>query len=372
MFLDTHLRLLLAYYQAVQTLRNKVYAISNSEVTVQINGKAVTLPKRSASVGFAQYSLFIMSGTDAKHFVPKRLFLRHEKNFFNGKLSIISNKIRGLFDSDILSFGDDQTLYISKEHWWLDDPKYYKLIKVDGRFGAFACYEYDVAQLMADKKVIGLTRLDRENKVVAFTGKYLLDDDCDRQYFDYHLYDKEVTMLHKLFVQNDPRQAAVVYYGFIDDRYTSHFATIPALACDLAQMTGIDETVIRRKLYRCKKKTVETGLAHPTFFQLTQEQYDVAYNCLKFDTSCLDEDYRLGIVISNEKNFDIFSNKKVKKTEDLAEYHDNYQKENGTHLNKYKKVIQWLKRNPNKATYPRSWDAECLEIAKQYLLKHSV
>lgn len=365
---EKNLPLLLAYLKAIPTLKNKIYTISNKEQSVIINKKLITLPKRSANNGLAQFSILAMIGENDQHYTPVALNTRFESNVFNNKLSIVCTKIENIKKSDLLTFGDDRSFYVSEaneygEHEWLTDKKYYELSAIEGEYGKYVCYEYDIMKLISDKKIKCLEYCKIDNKVIAFTGPYLTDNkETEREYFEYDDYINTVNQLKKLFVQNDPRQAAVIYYGYLGSRYTNLHNTIPGLAAELSKITGQNEVIIRRKLYRHKRQTVETGFASPACFQLTKEQVDHLVNSLIIESDSITPDYKLYIFLSHQKDYDIIKGKKTLKTENMKEYQKNYQKD---YQKDYQKVYKWVKRNPGRNDFPKKWSEKQIEIANK-------
>ena len=365
---EKNLPLLLAYLKAIPTLKNKIYTISNKEQSVIINKKLITLPKRSANNGLAQFSILAMIGENDQHYTPVALNTRFESNVFNNKLSIVCTKIENIKKSDLLTFGDDRSFYVSEaneygEHEWLTDKKYYELSAIEGEYGKYVCYEYDIMKLISDKKIKCLEYCKIDNKVIAFTGPYLTDNkETKREYFEYDDYIDTVNQLKKLFVQNDPRQAAVIYYGYLGSRYTNLHNTIPGLAAELSKITGQNEVIIRRKLYRHKRQTVETGFASPACFQLTKEQVDHLVNSLIIESDSITPDYKLYIFLSHQKDYDIIKGKKTLKTENMKEYQKNYQKD---YQKDYQKVYKWVKRNPGRNDFPKKWSEKQIEIANK-------
>lgn len=367
--LQKNLPLLLSYLKAStnSNLTNKIYTVPNKDVTVQIKGKSYTINKRSQNIGMAQFSFFIMEDKNGKNYMPTNYYIRVENNVFKNSLSIIATKIENLKKSDLLVFGDELFFYVSKKnkfgyHDWMNDEKYYKIIAVSGPYGAYVCYEYDIYKLLSDKKIVGLSFRPEINDVVSYTGPVFGDDELvERNEYNFSPYTKELSQLSKLYMQNDPRKAAVIYYCYFGSRYTNRYSTVPEIAAELCSWIGNkNEILVRQQLYRAKRLTNEKGTANYVEFQLDEYKANQLRNNINFDSSIITDDNKIIIFLSHKKDFDVIENAKVKKTENMKEY----QKEYG---NKYRKVKKWIKENPNNINFPKKWDDECLEIAKNIL-----
>lgn len=377
--LQKNLSVLLSYLGASNkpNFTNHIYTVPNRDVTVKKNNKVYTISKRSENNGLAQFSLFMSLANDGVTYSePSRLYIRVENNVSNNTLSIISTKVEKLRKSGILAFGDENSFYVSIAssfgHAWLTDKKYCKVKAVEGPFGKYACYEYDIYKLLADKRIVGISNIPGTNTAVSYTGAILSNgESSERETFEYSHYEKEQCELSKLYMQNDPRAAAVIYYCYFGTRYTNLHNTIPGIAAEVCAWAGIeDETLVRHRLYRAKRLTNNTGVAHYVEFQLTEERADELRNSIQFDSELITDDNKLVIFLSNEKDFDVIENKKVKKTEDIKAYQKEYQKEyQKDYGNKYRKVKKWIKRNPGKTSFPKKWSEENIALANKLLSK---
>ena len=370
--LEKNLPILLSYLKASisKEVSNKIYTVPNKDVQVNIKGKSFTIKKRSPNIGLSQFSFFVMEDKNGINYTPKQYNIRVENNVFSNKLSIIATKIEDLRKSDLLVFGDESFFYVSKAnkfgyHEWLDDDNYYRLIVASGPHGKYTCYEYDIYKLLSDKKITGISYRSECNDVISYTGPIFNDAEntlVERKEYKFDVYAKELAQLSKLFIQNDPRKAAVIYYCYFGSRYTNRYGTIPEIAAELCSWCcKSKETLVRQQLYRAKRLTNNTGKANYVEFQLDDKKAEQLRNNINFDSSCITEDNKIIIFLSNEKNFDVIENAKIKKTENMKEY----QKEYGNH---YRKVKKWIKENPGNMNFPKKWTEDDIEIAKTIVL----
>ena len=349
-FFQSNFSLLLSYLEATTSsnLSNKIYTIAKKPVTISYTKKnqkiTKTLDGRSIANGNSQYHLISLKGPSENYSVEE-YNIRVELNLRNDVFSITHHP-ENYINANILFFGNEKECFISFDNHWMEDTTYCNIKTIDSKYGGhFCCWEYNVLKLLADKKIIKLSYDAITNSVVSFSGSLYNEDTHTILYKPYITYSKEEKDLSNLFVLNDNKLASFIYFGKLSDRYTSHLSTIPELAANISNFTGLDEKNVKLHLYRAKKSTIETGYAIPAKFNLSKETISKILEQPHFDESDFSDDGKLIVFISCEKDFDIYGNIKIKKTENMKDYQKYYQKENADTLKMHKRVVTYLKRN---------------------------
>jgi hypothetical protein len=367
-FFQTNFSLLASYLEATtsQNLSNKVYTITKKPIDISYTKKGEKIHKkldgRSRENGNSQYHLILLKGS-SKQYSVNEYNIRVETNVRNDTFSITKHP-ENYVRTNLLFFGNEQECYLSMNNSWLIDTKYLNIKLVNSEYdeGFYNCWEYNISRLLADKRIIKLSYDSISNAVVSFTGNLYDDDTHEIVYKPYNKYTREEEALSKIFVQNDNKLAAFVYFGKLSDRYTSHLTTIPELAANISHFTGLDEKKVRLHLYRAKKSTIETGYAIPAKFNLDEKIIDKILELPNFDEADFSEDGKFIVFISCKKDFDIYGNIKVKKTENMKNYQKEYQENNRDILKMHKRVSPYLKRNNGK--FNPKWNEEEIEYAK--------
>ena len=373
--LQKNLSLLLSYLEVIpsdQNHTNKIYSIANKDIEYKTkNCEKVVVSKRNPENGYSQIKIKAGVKCPSSKFKIETYDIRIENNVWLDKvkdknsLSIITSKVEALQNCNILCFGDENDhFYISiNNHQWLMNPKYVTQKKVTSCYGSFCVNEYDVYKLLADKKIIGLAKRPETNDVVSYTG-LAYDNTQIIQSYTYDDYEKELKSLEGLYLQADPRFAAVIYYCYLGQRFTSKYSTIPELAAKIAALTGGNQKSIAGQLYRSKRETTKDNRAQYTTFDIKEDKLEYIQNDIDLCEAI--QDSKLAICISLEKDFDVFENAKVKKTENMKDYQKEYQKEyqknNADILKMHKRVSTYLKRNNGK--FNPKWNEEEKEYAK--------
>lgn len=366
-FFQSNFSLLLSYLEATTSsnLSNKIYTIAKKPVTISYTKKdqkiTKTLDGRSIENGNSQYHLISLKGS-SEHYAVEEYNIRVENNVRNDIFSITKHP-ENYINANILFFGNEKECFVSFDNHWMEDIAYCNIKTANSIYGGhFYCWEYNILKLLADKKIIKLSYDSITNSVVSFSGSICEDDTHIISYKPYNVYSKEEKNLSNLFVLNDNKLASFIYYGTLSNRYTSHLSTIPELAANISNFTGLDEKNVKLHLYRAKKSTIETGYAIPAKFSLSKEVISKILELPQFDESDFSDDGKFIVFISCEKDFDIYGNIKVKKTENMKEYQKEYQKENADMLKMHKRVSTYLKRNNGK--FNPKWNEEEIEYAK--------
>lgn len=387
--LQKNLSLLLSYLEVIpsdQNHTNKIYSIANKNIEYEHKkcGK-VKVSKRNQENGYSQIKLKVGVKCPSSKYKIETYNIRIENNVWLDKvkdtcsLSLNTTKVEALQNCNILCFGDENDhFYISlNDHKWLMNSKYVTQKKVTSCYGSFCVNEYDIYKLLADKKIIGLAKRPETNDVVSYTG-LAYDNTQIIQSYTYDDYEKELKSLEGLYLQADPRFAAVIYYCYLGQRFTSKYSTIPELAAKIATLTGENQKSIAGQLYRSKRETTKDNRAHYTTFDIKKDK--LAYIQNDIDLCDALQDGKLAICISLEKDFDVFENAKMKKTEDMKEYQKKYgeehketmkeyqkkyQEKNADMLKMHKRVATYLKRNNGK--FNPKWNAEEKEYAKSII-----
>ena len=372
--LQKNLPLLLSYLEVIPSnkdLTNKIYTISNKDIEYDTkNYGKVVVSKRSPDNGYSQITLKVGVKSQSSKYKIETYNLRIENNVWLDKvndkstLSINTTKVEVLQNCNILCFGDDYDhFYISlNDHHWLMNPTYVKQKKVTSCYGSFCINEYDIHKLLADKKIIGLAKRPETNDIVSYTG-LAYNNTQTIQSYAYNDYVKELKALEDLYIQSDPRFAAVIYYCYLGQRFTSKYSTIPELAAKIATLIGGNQKSIAGQLYRSKRETTKDSRAHYTTFDVREDKLTYIKNDI--DLCDAIQDNKLAICISLEKDFDVFENAIIRKTENMKEYQKEYQKNNADILKMHKRVATYLKRNNGK--YNPKWNKEEIEYADSIL-----
>lgn len=372
--LEQNLSLLLSYLQAENGSKyNHIYATPNKSVNNNI-------PTRTSSIGlaqfFIQYNKYIGSTkTGKKHFRVEKATVRVEKNYFSHNLTIFAEKVKNLEKSDFIIFGDNFEFFISeKDNWgnqaWIADPNYYKKREIDFGFGLFSVYEYDIYKLLKDKKIKSLSLEPCSNKVVAFSGNFNNEKDCEREYFDYSNFVAEKDMLKHIYIQNDPRTPQSIYFCPFGCRYTNRISTIKNLAKEITKITNISEKNIYQKLQYAKRQTTKKDIAIPAIFDLDPKIEEKLLSNINFDSSCI-INHKYVIFLSQIKDYDVIEHKRILKTENKTEYQAEYQaeykKENAERLKMYSRIKMYLKRHNNE--FNPKWNDEEILFASELIEK---
>ena len=369
--LQKNLSLLLSYLEVIpsdQNHTNKIYSIANKNIEYEHKkcGK-VKVSKRNQENGYSQIKLKVGVKCQSSKYKIETYNIRIENNVWLDKvrdtcsLSLNTTKVEALQNCNILCFGDENDhFYISlNDHKWLMDSKYTTQKKVTSCYGSFCVNEYDIYKLLADKKIIGLAKRPETNDVVSYTG-LAYDNTQIIQSYTYDNYEKELKSLEGLYLQADPRFAAVIYYCYLGQRFTSKYSTIPELAAKIATLTGENQKSIAGQLYRSKRETAKDNRAHYTTFDIKEDKLEYIQNDIDLCDAL--QDGKLAICISLEKDFDVFENAKVKKTENMKEYQKEYQEKNADMLKMHKRVSTYLKRNNGE--FNPKWNEDEKEYAK--------
>ena len=392
-FFQSNFSLLLSYLEATTSsnLSNKIYTIAKKPVKISYTKKnqkiTKTLDGRSISNGNSQYHLISLKGS-SKNYSVEEYNIRVEKNVINDIFSITKHP-ENYINANILFFGNEKECFISFDNHWMEDTTYCNIKTANSIYGGhYCCWEYNILKLLADKKIIKLSYDSITNSVVSFSGNIYEDNTHIISYKPYNFYSKEEESLSKLYILNDNKLASFIYFGTLSARYTSHLSTIPELAANISNFTGLDEKNVKLHLYRAKKSTIETGYAVPAKFNLSNEVISKILELPQFDESDFSDDGKFIVFISCKKDFDIYGNIKIKKTENMKEYQKEYQKEyrkshqeyqkdyqkeyqekNADILKMHKRVVTYLKRN--NFQYNIKWSQEELDYAKDWLMDHN-
>lgn len=377
-FFQSNFSLLLSYLEATTSSNhsNKIYTIAKKPVKISYTKKdqkiTKTLDGRSISNGNSQYHLISLKGSSDSYTVEE-YNIRVEYNVKDDTFSITKHP-ENYVNANILFFGNERGCFISFDNHWMEDTTYCNIKTANSIYGGhYCCWEYNILKLLADKKIVKLSYDSITNSVVSFSGNIYEDDTHVILYKPYNFYSKEEKNLSNLYVLNDNKLASFIYFGTLSDRYTSHLSTIPELAANISTFTGLDEKNVKLHLYRAKKSTIETSYAIPAKFSLSKKTISKILESPQFDESDFSDDGKFIVFISCEKDFDIYGNIKVKKTENMKEYQKDYQKEyqekNADILKMHKRVVTYLKRN--NFQYNSKWSQEELDYAKDWLMSHN-
>ena len=366
-FFQSNFSLLLSYLEATTSsnLSNKIYTIAKKPVKISYTKKdqkiTKTLDGRSISNGNSQYHLISLKGSSDSYTVEE-YNIRVEYNVKDDTFSITKHP-ENYVNANILFFGNERGCFISFDNRWMEDTTYCNIKTANSIYGGhYCCWEYNILKLLADKKIVKLSYDSITNSVVSFSGNIYEDDTHVILYKPYNFYSKEEKNLSNLYVLNDNKLASFIYFGTLSDRYTSHLSTIPELAANISTFTGLDEKNVKLHLYRAKKSTIETGYAIPAKFNLSKKVISKILESPQFDESDFSDDGKFIVFISCEKDFDIYGNIKVKKTENMKDYQKEYQEKNANTLKMHKRVSTYLKRNNGK--FNPKWNEEEIEYAK--------
>lgn len=351
---------------------NQIYTKCNRDVTLTPKkGRSYTLSMRGPNNGMSQFNIYYSVLRDDGKYDIELKNIRVETNFFKDKLTIFANKNSSLVKSDILIFGDEINTYLSEgPHKWLEDEKYYKVIEANFTFGKKVVYEYKVNELIKDGKIVQLLRHPDKSKITIYKGE--VNGEPNIEYKTLNVYpDKEYNNISRLFIQCDKKQAYPVFFTYYGCRYTNRMGTIPNIANNVAQIITQDVNAVApksiiNKLYRCLRETEKRGVAVPAVFKLQENVAESLRNNINFDSDVLCDD-KFIVFLSKIENFDIVENKKMLKTENIAQY----RKDNaGKYAGKYnlkKKVQMYLKRHNNE--FNPKWNEEEKNIAEELLSK---
>lgn len=364
--LEQNLSLLLSYLQAENGSKyNHIYATPNKL------SKNTVIPTRTPNIGLAQFFIQYNKHNGNGHYMANRCTVRVENNYFGHKLTIFSEKVKNLEKSDYLIFGDNFEFFISEKasfgcQSWISDPAYYQKKMVDFPFGIISVYEYNVYKLLKDRKIKSIALDPASNKVVSFTGSFIDENNCDREYFDYFDFINERNDLKKLVIQNDPRTPQSVYYCPFGYRYTNRIDTVINLSRAISKLTKLSEKNIYQKLQYVKRQTTKKDVAIPAVFELDPKVEQRLLSDINFDCSCI-INHKYVIFLSQIKDYDVIDHKRLCKTENMADYQKDYQKdykkEHSERLKMYSRVKMYLKRHNNE--FNPKWNDEEILCASE-------
>lgn len=378
--LELALDSIFSYFNAIPNSRfNHVYA-----TPVGQSSKQTTIPRRTDNIGYAQFRLQFAAG-QPKSFTVRRFNVRVERKYSNGNLFINAGRSWFLKSCDLLVFGDSDITFVSVvDNSWLRDSKYY----TEMPYGGTLVHEYNVWKLLADRKIYALCHpnMKSDKECVAFQGDLTNADDARnfRRSFTLKPFSKEKAALAGLRVQYDPRTPSLVYFCPEGYQYTDRPSTAGQLAKDIAHHLGIDEKSTYQKILYAKRQTKKTGKAIPARvavgknFDTQKIEALQDSNPILYKTLVSTGDYIL--YVSDSPNFDVFASTKVKKTENLTEYHKLYKKTHGfddywkkyvsehdiiAKNRLYNRVKVYLKRHSN--NYNPKWNNDELKVADKIL-----
>lgn len=358
----------------VETSINLIYTFFNADPKKSSYNHIITIPtaQRSEDNGFANFR-FDMCNMPGKIL---QFNTRVETCVFQENLIIETSKVQNLLKSDLLIFPSPNGVYMSRQdqsgkHSWLTNEAYFNQCMKDWGNGVVKMYNYyDFVNLLTHGQVYELVYREDDNKLVIHdNNNYMIPDTSEfrryimtKSYNDYHIDTSHITQ-----VQYDGRQARTLFWCTGDEQFTSRSGSSTKISLYLETLSTLDYKSIYQRLNRAYNNTIKTGKAHCAKIPFNGNGI--------LNAAMLDKDGKNIIIYTSDRaNFDVIENAvKENATADMKAYQTTYQAAyRGEHTNKLSKVTQWLKRNPNSTDYPKKWDAECLEIAKQYLLKHSV
>lgn len=280
--------------------------------------------------------------------------VRVETNTFQDDFIIETSKVAKISKSEILIFEANDSIYISElDNWgnrnWLTDKRFFYQKRIEWPTGCKTYNYYNFRNLLANGQITQILHDKIDDKIVVVSNlDFLLDGQKNtrvcKPYYDYNISTAHITQ-----VQYDGKQPKTMFWCTGNERYTKNVGSSTKIAEYLMNLSILDAKSIYQRVTRVYNKMMKEGKAFSTKIPANPK----IIGNLNYDQSMIDEDNNITIYVSNDPNFDVIENAKVKKSEDYG--------------NKYRKVKKWIKENPNNLNFPKKWDDECLEIAKKIM-----
>lgn len=303
-YVKAHINQILSYLNAKNDNYNNIVTIPATE--------------RNPSNGFSQFILQANIPV-GRLYTATKFNLRVETFVWENILSLKSNKAAFIERADMLIFGkeNENSIYISTCLDWINDTKYYTSKVQHGYLGDFAIRNYNIDLLMKDNKVI-LIQNEQLQLFEACGAIYDIKID-DTKVCDIYGY-AEKSCDDILYVQNDRKTGAIVWYTFYDGRYTNTASTVKDITKYICGLdSSLKEDYVQRTIYRA----IENHKSEVSI-KIDTKVRDKLVSSLKVPASFFD-DNKIVIRLSENKGTDmwkIYEDAKSMKFEDWSKVYN--------------------------------------------------